>query len=236
MPISTDLAEDNPWWRDPKLIGSDMKIADLDGLVADWKPRIAHTFDFSKDLVYSLRGPRQVGKTTLIKLQIKQKLDEGVSPHNIMYYAFDVDTSPKDLVNVIKEYLDSTARLRKGSSCYIFLDEVSAVKDWQRGIKRLWDQGRLANCTVVATGSNTIDIKMSTERLPGRRGTSNDALDKIMLPMKFSEFVATIDGDIKDLLESRGLTAARVRTNTSKGYWILTWTWPLSSLGHTFPS
>lgn len=193
------------------MIRRDMKIAGLDGLMVSWKPRIAYTFNFSKDLVYSLRGPRQVGKTTLIKLQIKQKLDEGVSPYNILYYAFDVDTTPKDLVNVIKEYLDNTERLRKDSRCYIFLDEVSAVKDWQRGIKRLWDQGRLANCTVVATGSNTIDIRMSSERLPGRRGTSNDTLDKIMLPMMFSEFMAAIDEDIKDLLKSHGLTAARVR-------------------------
>ena len=211
MPISTDLVEDNPWWWNPKLIRRDMKIVDLDGLMVDWKPRIAYTFNFSKDLVYSLRGPRQVGKTTLIKLQIKQKLDEGISPYNIMYYAFDVDTAPKDLVNVIKEYLDGTERLRKDSRCYIFLDEVSAVKDWQRGIKRLWDQGRLINCTVVATGSNTMDIRTSSERLPGRRGTSNDVLDKIMLPMKFSEFVAAIDEDIGDLLGSHGLTRAHLR-------------------------
>lgn len=152
-----------------------------------------------------------MGKTTLIKLQIKQKMDGGVSPYSIMYYAFDVDTSPKDLVNIVKEYLDGIRRLRKNDRCYIFLDEVSAVKDWQRGIKRLWDQGRLANCTVVATGSNTIDIKTSSEKMPGRRGASNDVLDKIMLPMKFSEFVAAIDSDAKDLLEAHNLVSARVR-------------------------
>ena len=89
------------------------------------------------DLVYSLRGPRQVGKTTLLKLEIKQKMDGGVSPYSIMYYAFDVDTTPKDLVNIVKKYLDGIKRLRKNDHCYIFLDEVSAVKDWQRGIKRL---------------------------------------------------------------------------------------------------
>lgn len=208
MPISADLIEDNPWWRNPSSIQRDMKIVDLDRSIVDWRPRIAYTFDFSKDLVYSLRGPRQVGKTTLVKLQIKQKLDEGVSPHNIMYYAFDVDTAPRDLVDIIKDYLDNTKRLRKNNHCFIFLDEISAVRNWQRGIKRLWDQGRLANCTVIATGSNTIDIKMSSEKLPGRRGTSNDTLDKIMLPMKFAEFVAAIDRDAKDLLENHDLIPA----------------------------
>ena len=211
MSISADLAEDNPWWRDPGSIRRDMKIVELDGATVSWKPRIGHAFDFSKDLVYSLRGPRQVGKTTLVKLQIKQKIDEGVSPYNILYYAFDVETTPRDLVNIVKEYLDSTMRLRRGNRSYIFLDEVSAVKDWQRGIKRLWDQGRLQNCTVVATGSNTIDIRRSSEKLPGRRGISNDALDKIMLPMKFSEFVTTIDSNIKDHLERYNLIGAPVR-------------------------
>ena len=80
----------------------------------------------------------------------------------------------------------------------------------------MWDQGRLANCTIVATGSNTIDIKMSSEKLPGRRGTSNDALDKIMLPMKFSEFVAAIDSEAKDLLENHNLVSARVRHDLLK--------------------
>ena len=96
MPISADLSEDNPWWRDPDSIQRDMKIVDLDGATVNWKPRIGYTFNFLEDLVYSLRGPRQVGKTTLVKLQIKQKMNEGVSPYNIMYYAFDVDTSPRD--------------------------------------------------------------------------------------------------------------------------------------------
>ena len=205
MSTYSDLVEDNPWWRDPSSILRDIKITTLDRSVVKWMPQIADTIDFSKDLVYSLRGPRQVGKTTFVKTQIRQKLDEGVSPHNIMYYAFDVDVSPKDLVNIVKQYLDGTKIFRKDNRCYIFLDEISVVKDWQRGIKRLWDQSRLVNCTVIATGSNTVDIKMSSERLPGRRGSTNDALDKIMFPMKFFEFVAAIDGDAKAMLENHGL-------------------------------
>lgn len=197
--ISQDLVDDNPWWRSPDLIHKDMKIVELDNSTVVWHPRIAHTFNLGEDLVYTLRGPRQTGKTTLIKSQIKKLLESGISPHNIMYYAFDVDNTSRALVNVIKNYLDNTERLREGNRCFMFLDEISAIKDWQRGIKRLWDQHRLENCTVIATGSNTLDIKRSSERLPGRRGTSEDALDKIMLPMKFAEFLSTTDNDLRDL-------------------------------------
>lgn len=215
MSISADLAEDNPWWRDPNSIKHDIKIKELDNLPARWHPSIIYTFD-STDLLYSLRGPRQVGKTTLVKLKIKELLEGGTAPHNIMYYALDVVTTPKDLVNIVKEYLDGTKRLRKNNRCYIFLDEVSTVRDWQRGLKRLWDQDRLTNCTVVVTGSNTMDIKTSTEKLPGRRGITNSVLDKIMIPMKFSEFVAAIDPDIKDMMKRYHLPDNHVRHNLLK--------------------
>lgn len=56
--------------------------------------------DFSKDLVYLLVAHGRWEKLPC-KLRSEQKLDEGVSPHNIMYYAFDVDTISKDLVNIV---------------------------------------------------------------------------------------------------------------------------------------
>ena len=211
MPISLDLIKDNPWWKNPNSIQQDMKILELSKSLISQSTRTAYTFDFSNDLVYSLRGPRQVGKTTLLKAQIQKKLDEGVSPYNIMYYAFDVDTTPKDLVNIVKEYLDHTKRFRKNDRTFIFLDDISVVKEWQRGIKRLWDQGRFTNCTVITTGPNTVDIEMFSEKLPGRRGTSNDTLDKVILPMNFLEFVSSIDPDIKDQLDKHNLTKAGTR-------------------------
>ena len=69
------------------------------------------------------------------------------------------------------------------------LDEISSVRDWQKAIKRLWDQALLKNCSVIATGSHTLDMRMSSERLPGRRGEINDAMDKVMHPMKFFDYV-----------------------------------------------
>lgn len=118
-----------------------------------------------------------------------------------MYYAFDVHNTPKELVDVIKNYLDNTKRQRDDDRSYLFLDEVSSIKDWQKGIKRLWDQGRLRNCTVVATGSHVMDLKMSTEKLPGRRGETDDVYDKVFLPMKFSEYVSCMDKDLKKTID-----------------------------------
>lgn len=38
---------------------------------------------------------RQIGKTALVKTLIREFIRGGVSPWNIMYYAFDVENSPK---------------------------------------------------------------------------------------------------------------------------------------------
>jgi len=208
LPISIELSEENPWWEDSTKINSDQKIVEWNESTIKWDPRIRHTFELKNDLVYSLRGPRQTGKTTTIKLIIKDLLGEGISPWNIMYYACDVESGPKELVTLIKNYFDNTKNQRKGKRCYLILDEISSIKNWQKGIKRLWDQGRLKNCTVIATGSHTMDLKRSAERLPGRRGDHTDVLDKIMLPMKFSEFVSVMDADLKKVIDVNFLSKA----------------------------
>lgn len=58
------------------------------------------------DAVYSLRGPRQVGKTTLLKLEIKRLLEAGVPAKNVFYYSFDLESSPRDVADIMGEYLE----------------------------------------------------------------------------------------------------------------------------------
>lgn len=195
--LAVELVEDNPWWADPDMINFDPQIELWRNSVIRWAPQIRRAFDLGEDLVYSLRGPRRTGKTTTLKIMIKELLEDGVLPWCIMYYAFDVESNPKELVALIKNYLDNTKTKRGKKRCFLFLDEISSIKDWQKGVKKLWDQRRLENCTVLATGSNAADLKISTERLPGRRGHTSDALDRVMHSMSFSEFVSVMDADLK---------------------------------------
>lgn len=200
MNTATKLRIANSWWKSIDEIKRDGSIKQWEKSPLKYDPRIRHTFTYNQDLVYSLRGPRQVGKTTLVKLQIRDFLEEGVSPWNIMYYSFDLEKSPEDIVDVVRSYQTLTRLQRGQGRTFLFLDEVTMVKDWQRGIKWLWDNHLLRNTTVVATGSQTMDIKASAERLPGRRGTTDEPLDKIMLPMKFTEYIQTLDPKLRDLL------------------------------------
>lgn len=203
MPIEwEDLLQSNLWWISPTDIDKDKKIEEYNKSKVKWDPRIRKTFQYDKDIVYSLRGPRQVGKTTLIKLQISEFLQTNVPRWNILYYALDVENSPRDLIEIIRTYFTRTEKVRdKEKRCYIFLDEISSIKNWQKGIKKLWDENYLKNCTLVVTGSHSVDVQRSTEKLPGRRGSTNDVYDKILLPMKFSEYVSLIDMDLKKIVE-----------------------------------
>lgn len=199
------LIEQNPWWRNPESIHADRQIVQFEKSKVQWIPRLKHFFDLESHNIYTLRGPRQVGKTTLLKLIIKEMLEKGVSPRRLFYYSCDLVEGPSQLVEIIQQYLESTDFITEYSR-YIFLDEVSAIQNWQRGVKHLVDLGKLVNATVIMTGSHSLDIRKASETLPGRRGnTTVSSLDKVLLPMKFSEYVDTKDPELERVLLSHDL-------------------------------
>jgi len=191
MSIS-ELAEHNPWWLDRTAISKDRLISEYDSSSFKWDPRLEKTFQWDVDVIYVLRGPRQVGKSTLLKLKIRSFIQSGMKPRRVFYWPCDLVGGPENLAAIVTAYLN-LARRDEANRLYIVLDEISSVRDWQKGIKSLYDSGRLRNCTVVLTGSHSIDLRKASETLARRRGEIHrlkDQLpDKILLPMKFSEYV-----------------------------------------------
>jgi len=211
----SDLLEYNPWWRDEASIENDPQIISWKNSSLRWDPRIRQTFR-PEDFVYSLRGSRQVGKTTLVKLEIQRVL-QTAPKRNVMYYSFELENSPQDVIDVINEYLNR-AKGGEQSRRFIYLDEISNVKDWQKAIKKLKDQGKLKNCTVLVTGSHSIDLRHATELMPGRRGIpANDTLDKILSPMTFGEYVPAVDKSLARELPGRFLASAEDRFSAVRG-------------------
>ena len=187
------MARFNPWWKDKDAIAKDPKLVALGASALDIAPDLG--FFEAGDYIYSLRGPRQVGKTTLVKLVIRRLL-ESVPPHNIMYYSFDAETAPIDVENVINEYFGRSGQSAK-SRRYMFLDEISNVIGWQLAVKSFKDMNMLENCTVVTTGSHSVDLTRATELLAGRRGEPRrDILDQVAMPMNFRRFVMATSRDL----------------------------------------
>jgi len=199
----SSLLRHNPWWEAPEKINTDPEIQGFESSAMKWLPRIKYKIDLNSEAICTLRGPRQVGKTTLIKLMIRELLENRVDSHRIFYYACDLVENPSRLVEIIRSYLETVDHL--SGMKYVFLDEISSVKDWQKGIKHLYDLGELRNTFVLLTGSHSLDIRRASERLPGRRGVSNTTLDKILLPMKFSEYVETRDREFNHILGLLGI-------------------------------
>lgn len=200
MSIPVELMDQNPWWRNPKAILKDKYIVALTKSKVHWEPRLRYKLDLNADAIYTLRGPRQVGKTTFLKEIIKHLIESEVPPRTVFYYTCDLIDNPKALVETVSAYLD---RIRPSQElrAYLLLDEISSVKDWQKAIKHLADTGKLNTTTTILTGSHTLDIKKASEKLPGRRGQAADTLDKIMLPMKFAEYAETLNKDVKESIQ-----------------------------------
>ena len=72
-----DLFLFNPWWESPESIHIDRYISAYQQSMIKWRPGILNEFDFNRDAVYTLLGPRQVGKTTLIRINMKAQKKEG---------------------------------------------------------------------------------------------------------------------------------------------------------------
>ena len=71
---------------------------------------------------------------------------------------------------------------------FLILDEVTYIKDWDKGVKYLADAGLLENVVFILTGSDLVIIKDARMRFPGRRGQS-DRVDFFLYPLNFLEFI-----------------------------------------------
>ncbi len=180
----------NIWWQDKGLIGHDPKIKEYNSQKFKWRPAIIAETELRQFAVYTLRGPRQVGKTTALKLLIRDILEnKAIQKEQVMYYSCDNLDNHKELIELIETYLDHIRKLNLHKQrLFIFLDEITSVMDWQKGIKHLVDNGRLSTAGMVLTGSNASDLRRGAERLPGRRGSISNP-DRVLLPLRFREFV-----------------------------------------------
>ena len=103
------LKEANPWWENKNLIDNDINLVRLEKQKIKWQYSIIESLE---DGIYSLRGPRQVGKTTWIKQKIKSLL-ETTEPKNILFYSCDDIRTFEELTELIELFLELTDKSKK---------------------------------------------------------------------------------------------------------------------------
>jgi len=133
----------------------------------------------------SIRGARQFGKSTWLETKLAQTIHD-FGNGSALYLNGDILSDYKDLIAEICE-VSRVLKLSKSPVKRLFIDEITAIKDWQRAIKYLVDTGELEGILVVATGSSAHDLRRGSERLPGRKGRLVRT-DYIFPPIGFAEF------------------------------------------------
>ena len=112
---------------------------------------------YDSDLIKIITGIRRSGKSIIleqIRNEIKQKTD------NVIYLNFEDKRILTNIQNenALIEYIEKN---KKEGKCYIFLDEIQMLDDWQEACKTL----RLYNNSIFITGSNS---KLLSKELSGR--------------------------------------------------------------------
>jgi predicted AAA+ superfamily ATPase len=119
-----------------------------------------------RNFIQLLVGPRQVGKTTLIK----QLLSKTELPH---YFVTADDLYAADTTWIRREWNNARLQMRqagKGEMLFI-IDEVQKAPNWSEAVKKEWDADSFSdtNMKVILLGSSRLLIQRGlTESLAGR--------------------------------------------------------------------
>ena len=187
----------NPQWDSLQFFYKDPVFRELSRAKYVLSHPVEKKIKVEPERVYILRGPRQVGKTTLLKLILKKLLEKGVSPLRTFYFALDIGgiREEEQLFDLLVTYIDF-ASTSVEKPFFIFLDEATYTRDWALGFKRAFDLGVVRDCFVIITGSSSLELKKGGERLPGRRGLAAHETDLQMLPITFREFLKNVAPEV----------------------------------------
>lgn len=147
--------------------------------------------------IYLLSGGRQIGKTTLLKQWMSHLLSRGISPTAIAFLSGELIDDHHMLLHLLQQQL---AEMPKDHLKFLILDEVSYIKDWDKGIKFAADSGLLDQTVFMITGSDMTILEEARARFPGRRGKGT-VQEFHLYPLSFGEFVELKRVDVGSMIE-----------------------------------
>lgn len=162
------LASQNPWWGDSKEIESDREVREALGK----RKKYISPFIRGNYLIF---GPRQTGKTTYMKLCIRELIKRGIPAKQCLYFVCNLVMKPQDIIDIAEMF-------KKSGGKYAFFDEISFVPEWERAVKHILEVKSLSGgMNFYFTGSATLELQK--ERFPGRNVRIRE-----FLPLGFREF------------------------------------------------
>lgn len=169
--LEHDLYRQNPWWRgDPAPPLPAFRRWPFEKLMSRLRQPIAS--------ILVIRGPRQIGKTTLQQQVVAQLLSEGVSPKQVFRIQFDdlpslaqMEAKEEPILRMVDWFehyilgchLNESAQ--RGRPAFLFLDEVQNLPSWDVQLKFLVDHTTIR---ALVTGSSALRIERGRDSLAGR--------------------------------------------------------------------
>jgi predicted AAA+ superfamily ATPase len=205
--LETVIRNGNPWWRGEP-------IAELPPFRRWAFEPVYHRLTRGLAPAIVLRGPRQIGKTTLLNQVVDQLIRDGVDPRRLFRLQFDDLSDLKTLSMPIVELVDWYTRevlgetlnkaAAEGRAPFLFLDEVQNLSEWAPQLKHLLDLGKVR---AMVTGSSALRIEAGRDSLAGRLQTIE------MGPLLLREIAALRGfGDVPPYLAPDGLAPLKDKT------------------------
>ena len=114
-----------------------------------------HEIDWDNRIV-GIRGPRGVGKTTLMLQHIKKEMNVS----DVLYVNAD------DIYFSNHRLIDLAEKLVQQGIHYLYIDEIHKYKEWSRELKLIYDY--YSELKVVFSGSSVLDLNKGTSDLSRR--------------------------------------------------------------------
>jgi len=178
------LAKQNVWWEGK--IESDPHLAQWREHERRWVPLDLDTLPLRAFALNIIIGPRQAGKTTLMKFAVEKLISKGTHPKAILYARCDEIMEAGQLRKVLETFFAYSGAKEN----FIFLDEITDVPNWEKVIKGFIDDGDFRASVVTVSGSNAFQLQKGSELFPGRRG---HGLDIRILPLSFRDYLRVTD-------------------------------------------
>lgn len=151
----------NPWLRGDDLPTDSHEIE---------RPILKKIAPNLSEKLLTLEGPRQVGKSRLIRQVQRSLLKSGISPKHLLHIecqdsAYNYPAIISDIITYFEKELGNLRQLSQ--PVYIFLDELTHLGNWAEEMKSLVDM-RLPINLLAASSSTTRLTKGARETLAGR--------------------------------------------------------------------
>ena len=161
----------NPWWEGA------LKFED-----AVERPIILDKMEkfFESRSIVFLTGLRRVGKTTLMKIFIKQLIEKGIDPGHIFYVTLDdYVLDNKSIIDIVGDYR-KIHKLSMDEKVFFFFDEIAHKEKFHQQLKNLYDR---QNVKIYASSSSSSILKDKKAYLTGREFILE------VLPLDFYEYL-----------------------------------------------